>query len=131
MMRVCNGKTICMYEVGDHASFPKGVNPNLRFPGTVWKRLKGRVVIGVDEEQEEFQTSDLTGGEKTHSLTIAEMPAHNHELSTSYSNSSPWSGVMRAEVKGGQKTGTSSAGSGNPHNNLPPYVTKFLWERVS
>lgn len=40
--------------------------------------LKGRVVVARDASQTEFDTLGETGGSKTHTLTIAEMPAHDH-----------------------------------------------------
>jgi microcystin-dependent protein len=40
--------------------------------------LKGRVVVGVDAAQAEFDALGETGGAKTHTLSIAEMPAHTH-----------------------------------------------------
>lgn len=40
--------------------------------------LKGRVPVGLDAGQTEFDTLGETGGAKTHTLTAAEMPAHTH-----------------------------------------------------
>jgi microcystin-dependent protein len=40
--------------------------------------LKGRVVIAKDASQTEFDVLGETGGSKTHTLTIAEMPSHDH-----------------------------------------------------
>ena len=40
--------------------------------------LKGRVVVGVDASQGEFNDLGETGGAKSHTLSTAEMPAHGH-----------------------------------------------------
>lgn len=40
--------------------------------------LKGRVPVGRDTTQAEFDTIGESGGEKTHKLSVAEMPAHTH-----------------------------------------------------
>ena len=40
--------------------------------------LKGKFAVGFDSSQAEFDSLSETGGEKTHTLTIAEMPSHNH-----------------------------------------------------
>ena len=40
--------------------------------------LKGRVAVGRDSAQTEFDTLGETGGAKTHTLTSAEIPAHSH-----------------------------------------------------
>lgn len=38
----------------------------------------GRVLVGLDTGQTEFDAMDKTGGAKTHTLTEQEMPAHTH-----------------------------------------------------
>jgi microcystin-dependent protein len=40
--------------------------------------LKGRVPVGFDSSQTEFDTLGETGGAKTHTLTEAQMPSHTH-----------------------------------------------------
>lgn len=40
--------------------------------------LRGRVPVGMDADQAEFDTRGETGGAKTHALTTAEMPQHDH-----------------------------------------------------
>jgi microcystin-dependent protein len=40
--------------------------------------LKGRVIVGVDAAQTEFDTLAETGGFKTHTITAAELPGHTH-----------------------------------------------------
>lgn len=38
----------------------------------------GRVLVGIDANQVEFDTVEETGGAKTHTLVTAEMPSHTH-----------------------------------------------------
>lgn len=40
--------------------------------------IKGRVIVGKDGSQTEFDTLGETGGAKTHTLTTAEIPSHTH-----------------------------------------------------
>ena len=42
--------------------------------------LKGRVGVGRDASQTEFDTLGETGGAKTHTLTTSEMPIHSHGI---------------------------------------------------
>ena len=53
-------------------------NPNDFYIGGNWERIKGRVIVGVDEGQSEFNVTGKTDGSKTHKLSFAEIPNHNH-----------------------------------------------------
>jgi microcystin-dependent protein len=44
--------------------------------------LKGRVPVGYDATQVEFDALAETGGAKTHTLTSAQMPSHTHGVGT-------------------------------------------------
>lgn len=80
------GKTIfdLVYPVGSiYETDNEGFDPNTSFGGT-WERIKGKVIVGVDKEDGDFDTVCKTGGEKNHTLTIAEMPSHGHTTAFSY-----------------------------------------------
>ena len=86
--------------------------------------LKGRVAVGQDTSDTSFDTIGETGGEKTHTLTIQEMPVHNHaigleggsdtgaNISYSYNNNKRYYGGTDV---------IQNAGNGASHNNLQPY----------
>ena len=83
--------------------------------------LKGRVAVGQDTSDTSFDTMGETGGEKTHTLTIDEMPSHKHTVNYS---SSPGTSVGVTAM--GTKLSDSSqivqaTGGGQAHNNLQPY----------
>lgn len=85
---------------------------------------KGRVPVGKDAAQTEFDVLGETGGEKTHTLNNAEMPTHAHTYSTNTSNavfSTP--GGTGMDIRGTNNAVTTTAGGGDPHNNLQPYLT--------
>lgn len=44
--------------------------------------LKGRVAVGLDSSQTEFDTLGETGGAKTHTLTASQIPSHTHTISS-------------------------------------------------
>lgn len=67
-----------IYPVGSIYMSITDVNPNTLFGGT-WERWgKGKTLVGVDEDDKDFATSEAVGGEKKHTLTLAEMPEHTH-----------------------------------------------------
>lgn len=84
--------------------------------------LKGRVIVGLDSGQTEFDVNGETGGEKTHQLTVAELAAHTHNVSANPGASSP-EGLGN---EGGSPVTYSakalSTGGDTPHNNLQPYI---------
>ena len=95
--------------------------------------LKGRVPVGIDTGQTEFDTRGETGGAKTHTLTVGQIPAHTHSLLLGWgagSNFRAQAGVALADFG---TTGTiydtletngsaPAGGNGQAHNNLQPYI---------
>ena len=86
--------------------------------------LKGRVPVGRDATQTEFDTLGETGGEKAHTLTINEMPAHTHTYTTRTGDQGT-DNAFNSETAANETTGTfntSSTGGSQAHNNLQPYI---------
>jgi microcystin-dependent protein len=87
--------------------------------------LKGKVPVGYDATQTEFDAMGETGGEKTHTLITSEIPAHTHTETVNDSvggaNTIPTyvtqSGIIDSSVQ------TGSTGGDGAHNNLQPYIT--------
>ena len=67
-----------VYPVGSYYMSNISTNPAEILGMGVWEQVKGKVIVGVDEDDTDFASAGLTGGEKTHKLTIAEMPSHTH-----------------------------------------------------
>lgn len=103
--------------------------------------MRGRVPVGLDAGQTEFDAMQETGGTKTHTLSIAEMPSHNHGGATGTPTVPPsagrfgdWTGVgvqtgwATTMVSGGSNEYTAhthaitAQGGGGSHNNLQPYL---------
>lgn len=87
--------------------------------------LKGRVLVGLDSAQTEFDSIADSGGAKTHTLSIGEMPSHSHNIQRP-SGAAVSSGYMLSnQTYDGAAVyqATQTAGSGQAHNNLQPYIT--------
>lgn len=79
---------------------------------------RGRVGVGYKSGDADFGTMGQTGGEKTHALTIPEMPAHTHSYTYVTSPGAGDSGGALDTYVGGT---TGSTGGDGAHNNLQPY----------
>jgi len=81
--------------------------------------LRGRFIFGYNPELGGAYPLEKTGGSEKHTLTIEEMPRHNHGETVT--------GVCNGNCPGGSNTnfGTNKTvndiGGGQPHNNMPPY----------
>lgn len=67
-----------VYPVGSIYMAVNNVNPSVLFGGTWVAWGSGRVPVGVDTTDSDFNTVEAVGGEKTHTLTVEEMPTHTH-----------------------------------------------------
>lgn len=81
-----------VYPIGSIYMTTSTVSPAVLFGGT-WERIKGKCIVGVDEDDTDFSASSLTGGEKTHTLTTSEMPRHNHQIAYDQTAGSNTKGV--------------------------------------
>jgi len=88
----------------------------------------GKVMVGLDAGDTSFDTAGKTGGEKTHTLTIAEMPAHTHKVGSTSLVTASGGNERKPE---GTSDNTSSTGGGQAHNNLQPYIVVYFWKRTA
>ena len=110
--------------IGDSWGVPNS-SSNFKLPN-----LKGRVPVGYDSADVDFDTVGDVGGEKTHLLTESEMPSHKHSLN--YNVVYEVGGSLRCS-KGTYygwsltKPTTNNTGGGQAHNNMQPYaVIKYI-----
>lgn len=77
---ICQAIGKLMYPVGSIYMSANNTDPSGLFGG-IWERWgQGRVPVGVNEGDSIFSVSEKTGGAKTHTLTTAQMPSHNHSI---------------------------------------------------
>jgi microcystin-dependent protein len=91
--------------------------------------FKGRVAAGADSNDIDFNLLGKTGGEKTHILTINEIPSHTHRTENicSYPEGVPntHTGYGYNEIslnKSSYGSDIGATGGGQAHNNLQPYL---------
>ena len=124
-------------------------NPNLYYSNQTWERYgNGRVTVGVNESDTDFDTAGNTGGEKTHTLTVAEMPSHGNHLMLDYTygacgNFNGYMDKSKLNAYGSAGRGWNvwngnevypaglRVGGGEAHNNLQPYITVYRWRRTA
>ncbi|WP_435135696.1 phage baseplate protein [Formosa sp. A9] len=108
--------------------------------------LRGRFIVGYHSTDTDYNAIGKTGGEKTHTLTVNEMPNHNHGGFTNHAGSHTHTMTFKTGSSSGgggtdlqpgttvneTKTTSSSGnhnhtisgeGGGAAHENRPPYYT--------
>lgn len=93
-----------------------------------WGPGRGKTLIGNDPNDPDFDTIGKTGGEKKHTLTIDELPSHNHQYLGFTVNQSGGGDSGFGSLKY-IPTGltTATVGGSVPHNILNPYrVVEFI-----
>lgn len=145
-----------IYPVGSIYMSMSATNPHDLFGVGTWERIsQGRMLLGADDST---YKAGATGGEATHTLSVNEMPAHSHGISNSGDHTHFVYGSDDRNGEGyagdGIDTGgnghfwdrnnrytTSSAGAhthtidnaggGAAHNNMPPYLVCYIWQRTA
>ncbi|WP_302276007.1 phage baseplate protein [Faecalibacterium prausnitzii] len=129
-----------IYPVGSLYISAKATSPASLFGGT-WEQIKDRFILAAGDTY----AAGSTGGEAEHALTVDEMPAHRHEginidnmYCFGWENGSR-TGVNFQKFYGGTYWGddvqnrlaSGYAGGSTAHNNMPPYLTAYIWKRIA
>lgn len=125
--------TDLIYPIGAIYISTVSTNPENLFGGT-WERIKDVFLLAAGDTY----NAGSTGGAATVALKISEMPAHKHwtqdiapGLYAGWGNKSQngWITQAVSQTNGGNWE-TASTGGGQAHNNMPPYLTVYVWKRV-
>lgn len=103
-------------------------SPDELFGGT-WERIKDTFLLAAGDTY----AAGGTGGEATHTLTVDEMPSHNHQMANEqlYLSSSGWVLNSSGSTWARGKPYTANSGGGKAHNNMPPYKVYYMWVRTA
>ena len=121
---------LAVYPIGSVYTSVVSTDPSTLFGGN-WEAFgAGRVMVGLDSGDTDFDTVEETGGAKTHALSIAEMPAHSHTytLENTRGTGSPGAGNGDSSFS---TPNTSTVGSGGAHNNVQPYIVVYMFKRIA
>lgn len=135
--------------VGFVVTLGVSTNPSTLYGFGTWSAIAGRVIVGINAGDTEFDTLNETGGVKSVTLSVNEMPSHDHRLAsvTTYSDHCAGCGDATNGV-GGPRSDAGQAvsfystdlrehdlmentGGGQAHSNLQPYIVKYVWERTA
>ena len=124
-----------VYPVGSIYISSNQINPNALFGFGTWEQIKDTFLLAAGDLHEAGET----GGEESHTLTLEEMPEHAHE----FNRHQLWrneTGDLNSDLESGygasNKTlkiytdDTTSVGGGLAHNNMPPYLSVYVFKRV-
>jgi len=130
-----------VYPVGAIYLAVNNRSPATLFGGT-WVQLQNRFLLGAGTSY----TNGATGGSATHTLTVSEMPDHNHKNMTrgavlNWDNNTSGQHYFGHQYKSASfgssnafdlsSSYVSSVGGGQKHNNMPPYLVVYMWKRTA
>ena len=94
----------------------------------------GRVMVGINAADSDFDTVEETGGAKTHTLTISELPSHTHNRPKGWK---PAPNSQDVDITGGNGVNvadnmlTDATGGGQAHSIMNPYIVVYMWKRTA
>lgn len=120
-----------IYPVGSLYMSAKATSPASLFGGT-WEQIKDRFILAAGDTY----AAGSTGGEATHTLTEEELPEYNPEITVKSDVSSSYKRHAVASIEWTNLWSTygyciSGLGGGKQHNNMPPYLTAYIWRRIA
>ncbi len=126
---------LAIYPVGSIYMAANSVSPQTLFGGE-WEQLKDRFLLGAGDT---YANGNM-GGAAAVSLTASQIAEHTHKLSLvnpDGTDGSKSTSYIQYGYSGEGNTFYSnanamdSAGGGEPHDNMPPYLVVYMWKRVS
>lgn len=125
---ICNGQHV---PISEYPALFAAIGHRYGGSGTIFALPdhRGRVGVGMNPINSDFNQLGKLGGSATHTLTVNEMPSHEHGIRGGWGTGSLGIGYFRVDTNSPKVQWTNSfpAGGNHPHNNLQPYiVTNFI-----
>ena len=120
-----------VYPIGSYYWSDEATDPGTLFGGT-WVQVKDVFLLAAGTTY----SAGSTGGEANHTLTTDEMPSHSHAQALRYTTGTD-ANVYAFNALGNSSPAVAGAGSttlsggGQAHNNMPPYLTVYVWKRTA
>lgn len=135
------------YPIGSLYLSLNNINPS-KFFGGKWQQIEDVFLLACGSTYK----AGSTGGEASHTLTIDEMPSHDHNSDGFTSIAVSANGSISTSGAFGKGTGFAinidgsgwwadrykvedwserTKGGNQPHNNMPPYLAVYVWERIA
>ena len=141
------------YPVGSvYINATNAANPNTLLGFGTWVRFgQGRMLISEDGGNSRWNSAEETGGSETITLTTSQIPSHSHFTLNSgngFPNQVSSNGALTKTTNSNGGAGnndyvsfgvsaqanqspSSDTGGGNSHDNMPPYITVYMWKRTA
>ena len=128
-----------IYPVGSiYTNAGVATNPGTLLGFGTWSAFgAGRVIVGVDSTDTDFDAVRETGGSKTdsHALTIAELPSHTHETTLRGNGENETQNFPSAsdntDPSRTMTSGATGGGAAHSHDIVQPYITAYMWRRTA
>lgn len=128
---------LSIYPVGAIYISTVSTSPASLFGGT-WEQLSGQFLLASSSTY----TAGSSGGSETVTLTVDQMPSHQHKPlymdRTSYKlrnrgnfGGGSYSSAVTTEGTSNNNIFTANTGGGKAHNNMPPYLAVYMWKRTA
>ena len=122
-----------IYPVGSIYLSVNNISPATIFGGT-WEQIEDTFLLGAGQT---YAAGDI-GGESEHTLIKAELPDEQLNIYVGstwlgYKNTTAGAGnnIAGLGAQTGTELKTGAMGSGQAHNNMPPYLVVYMWKRTA
>jgi len=119
-----------VYPVGAIYMSVVSTSPATLFGGTWAAFAAGKVLVGIDSGDTDFDTVEETRGAKTHTLQTTEIPSHTHAITYGATLVAGVNAFGLTNTNSGS-TNIGSTGGGGAHNNIQPSIVVYMWKRTA